>query len=313
MASNLDNARSEAGSSVVKENITQDGVKMPEGPTGSNTGQVGEHEQIQKDEADIVESRNTSCGLSTNQGTLRKEGHEQAVDEISNDNICLTSTVSLNFDESEPTTNTEGTIKRNTNSVTSEQSCSEKESDSSDDAEDLVSDQSDSSEQTESDSDSKEMDKAQPQQRRAEERIQPKRASARTSKKIFEIPQSLIDEEKRESCKKHFCLYCKVAFTQLTKHLERRHSDETDVAHAIHFPKGSKIRQTLLDQIRNKGDYEHNCKVLKSGEGEIVTKKQVKNSSISVRDFLPCQYCFAFYRKTDLWRHERSCNARKED
>lgn len=104
-----------------------------------------------------------------------------------------------------------------------------------------------------------------------------------------------------------------MAFTQLAKHLERKHTEETDVAHAIHFPKGSKVRQTLLDQIRNKGDYEHNCQVLKSGEGEIVTKKQVKNPSISVRDFLPCQHCFAFYRKTDLWRHERSCKARKGD
>ncbi|XP_029980352.1 M-phase phosphoprotein 8 isoform X2 [Sphaeramia orbicularis] len=311
LTSNLDNARSEPGSPMVKENITQDGVRMPEGPTGSNTGQVGEHEQIQKDKMDIVESKNTPCDSSTKQGILKKDEGEQADDKLSDDTkVGLTSTVSVNFDESEPTTNTEGTIKRNTNT---EQSFPEIENDSSDDAEDLVAGHSDSSEQDQSDSDSKEVGKGQPCRRKAVERIQPKRTSVRTSKKIFEMPQSTTDEEKKESCKKHFCLYCKVAFTQLTKHLERRHSEETDVAHAIHFPKGSKIRQTLLDQIRNKGDYEHNCKVLKSGEGEIVTKKQVKNSSISVRDFLPCQYCFAFYRKTDLWRHERSCKARKGD
>ncbi|XP_056288063.1 uncharacterized protein LOC130204996 [Pseudoliparis swirei] len=104
-----------------------------------------------------------------------------------------------------------------------------------------------------------------------------------------------------------------MAFSQIAKHLERTHAEQIDVAHALHLPKGSKVRQIMLHQIRNKGDYEHNCQVLKSGEGEIVTKDQVKNSSVSVRDFLPCQHCFAFYRKTDLWRHERSCKARKGD
>ncbi|MEQ2215231.1 hypothetical protein XENOCAPTIV_029364 [Xenoophorus captivus] len=73
------------------------------------------------------------------------------------------------------------------------------------------------------------------------------------------------------------------------------------------------IRQTLLDQIRVKGSYENNCDVSQSGEGENVTKKQLKKPATSVRDFLPCQHCLAFYRKTDLWRHERACKIRKGD
>lgn len=139
----------------------------------------------------------------------------------------------------------------------------------------------------------------------------PTRTGLRTCKKESKPIPNTEEEEKKGSGKKHFCLYCKMAFTQLSKHLEMRHTEETDVANAIHFPKGSKIRQTPLDQICNKGDYEHNCKVKKSGEGEIVTKKQIKNTTVSVWDFLPCQYCFAFYRKTELWRHERSCKAKK--
>lgn len=122
----------------------------------------------------------------------------------------------------------------------------------------------------------------------------------------------MVDEERKEPSKKHFCLYCKIAFSQLEKHLEKRHSEETDVAHAIHFPKGSKVRQSLLDQIRNKGDYEHHCEVIKSGVGETAAK-QVKTPNVSVSDFLPCQHCFAFYRKSDLWRHEQLCKVRKGD
>lgn len=149
-------------------------------------------------------------------------------------------------------------------------------------------------------------------QRKSKEIRQPTRSSLRSYKKVLETKSTISKKGKKETFKKHFCLYCKKPFPQLVKHLENKHAEETDVAHAVHFPKGSKVRQTLLEQIRNKGDYEHNCQVLKSGEGEIVTKKQTK-TTVPVRDFLPCQHCFAFYRKTDLWRHEQTCKVRKGD
>lgn len=148
--------------------------------------------------------------------------------------------------------------------------------------------------------------------RRALERKIPMRSSLRTCKRVLTTKFLIEVEEKKEPSKKHFCLYCKMAFSQLEKHLEKRHAEETDVAHAIHFPKGSKVRQSLMDQIRNKGDYEHKCEVVRGGVGEIAAK-QAKNGNMSVRDFLPCQHCFAFYRNSDLWRHEQSCQARKAD
>lgn len=150
-------------------------------------------------------------------------------------------------------------------------------------------------------------------QRKPIEIGQPTQSNLRACKKGLGKKDTNSKKTRKETSKKHSCLYCKRTFLQLTKHLENKHAEEMDVAHAIHFPKGSKVRQRLLDQLRNKGDYEHNCQVLKSGEGEIVTKKQAKNTTIPVHDFLPCQHCFAFYRKTDLWRHEQLCNIRKED
>lgn len=157
---------------------------------------------------------------------------------------------------------------------------------------------------------SKETDRRQSlRQRKKLEKKEPVRSSQRTCKKILDTTCS--EEEEKEPGKKDFCLYCKMSFTQLAKHLEKKHAEETDVAHAIHFPRGSKVRQSLLDQIRNEGNYEHNCRLLKSGEWENVTKRLLKNPNVPVRDFLPCQYCRAFYRRTELWRHERSCKARK--
>ncbi|XP_024141814.1 M-phase phosphoprotein 8 isoform X2 [Oryzias melastigma] len=140
---------------------------------------------------------------------------------------------------------------------------------------------------------------------------QPTRTSLRTRKKVLYTKPSKAKKEKGRSWKKHVCLYCKMAFKQLAKHLEQKHSEETDVSNAIRLPKGSKVRQKLLDQIRNKGNFElpH---VLEDDKEEIVPKMHLEKPISSVRDFLPCQFCFALYRNTDLWRHERSCKVSKE-
>lgn len=321
LTSNLDSARKEEVNPRIKGNIPQDldgpkdGETIPSCPVSTNTEQVTEreHEKLKVSGKCITEFKDKCCNSATKQESQVKEGQKQAdEDEMSDDKVegGLSSKMSLNFDISKPTTNPKGIPieygeKTEKNVIANKPTSPKEENYSTGEGEHAVAGHSDST---------KEIAKRQLRQHRKNvEKKQPTRSSLRTCKKVLEIKPITVVDEKKDSCKKHFCLYCKMAFTQLTKHLERKHPEETDVAHAVHFPKGSKVRQTLLDQIRNKGDYEHNCQVLKSGEGEIVTKKQVKNPSISVRDFLPCQHCFAFYRKTDLWRHERSCKARKGD
>ncbi|XP_029003360.1 uncharacterized protein LOC114853759 [Betta splendens] len=88
--------------------------------------------------------------------------------------------------------------------------------------------------------------------------------------------------------------------------------DEIDVAQAFSFPPGSKQRRVLLESLRNKGDWQHNCQVLQDGDGEIVTWKQ-PSANVSVEDYLPCQHCYAMFKRTELWRHERSCRSKKPE
>jgi hypothetical protein len=76
---------------------------------------------------------------------------------------------------------------------------------------------------------------------------------------------------KRAWDKAHYCLYCTKSNLKMARHLQRKHSNETDVARAFSFPPGSKQRKTLLESLRNKGDWQHNSKVLEEGNGEIVT------------------------------------------
>ncbi|XP_057708152.1 M-phase phosphoprotein 8 isoform X2 [Corythoichthys intestinalis] len=149
--------------------------------------------------------------------------------------------------------------------------------------------------------------------RKAVEAQQPTRTSTRKRKKVVLTESSSDEGEEKEVLKKHFCFYCHAPFSQLEKHLEKNHADEKDVAQAIHFPRGSKVRQNLLEKIRDSGDYEQHAKGLRKEEGENVTQTEIKYPKICVRDFLPCQHCYKFYRKTDLWRHEQSCKAKKND
>ncbi|XP_041662533.1 M-phase phosphoprotein 8 isoform X2 [Cheilinus undulatus] len=318
LTSNLGSGRNEEGTPDANINFPQDldfliaGQKINNLTSNTNSEQVtfGDHKNIKNSGQDVTGLSDTGCNSATKQDDPGKKKQRVTREGQKSDNLenGLSSKKGVNVDHPTQTTTTGMVLRKRKERkvVPTKQSSSEEEKDSNDEAEEGQSDNSDQA------LNKKGIAKTQSRRRRKTvERKQPTRSSSRASKKVTETKPSTDDEEKKDSGKKHFCLYCKQAFTQIAKHLERKHAEEADVSHAVHFPRGSKVRQNLLDQIRNKGDYEHNCKVLKSGEGEIVTKKQVKNPSISVRDYLPCQHCFAFYRKTDLWRHERSCKARK--
>ncbi|XP_041823315.1 uncharacterized protein LOC121628352 isoform X2 [Melanotaenia boesemani] len=92
----------------------------------------------------------------------------------------------------------------------------------------------------------------------------------------------------------------------MARHLMRKHSDEKEVALVICLPPKSRKRKEKLEQLRRKGNYFHNMKVLQSGKGEIVTYRQPSESG-NVQDYLPCNICYAFFVKTELWRHEKLC------
>ncbi|XP_026195542.1 uncharacterized protein LOC113148187 isoform X2 [Anabas testudineus] len=118
------------------------------------------------------------------------------------------------------------------------------------------------------------------------------------------------EDNKRSWDKKHYCLYCGQPHSKISRHLQRKHTEIKDVAYAFSFPLGSSERKVLLEQLRNKGDFKHNAKVLKKGRGELVTWKQPSEKA-SPQDYLPCRHCFGMFAKRDLWRHQSSCKCKK--
>lgn len=326
LSPSFDSAQNEDGTSTVA-NLTpqildfeRDQYSCLSDKSGIEQVTTVEDENVQKCGNNVCNPKNVAPAITPtveeNKDQEPAEGDKTSHDKASGPS----GEISWIFDHLNPTTSTDVMATDKERTVTNveslkEPSC-EEENESRGAVQNEIVDQLDSADDIFLKAENKEITATISQsQATAVEMEQPTRSSLRTRKKVFCIEPDLDpdDIEMKEPGKKHFCLYCKGAFAQIEKHLEKRHAEETAVVHAIHFPKGSKVRQSMLNQIRDKGNYEHNCQVVRSGEREVAVKRQGKNPNVSVRDFLPCQHCFAFYRKTDLWRHEQSCKVRKAD
>lgn len=94
--------------------------------------------------------------------------------------------------------------------------------------------------------------------------------------------------------------------------MERKHSNETEVAKILILPKGSKERRNAWITLISKGNYNHNCKVLEKGRGTIIPKyRPRKNEEKEKEKYLPCVHCLGFFVGTDLWKHQKTCPANK--
>lgn len=102
------------------------------------------------------------------------------------------------------------------------------------------------------------------------------------------------------------CIFCEKQVTNFTRHILRKHKDETEVMKYETLPKGSADRKHLADVLRKRGNFLSNVE-----EGnkikpvrrpyEFVTKP------ISVKQYLPCKHCLGMYKKKYLHRHFKIC------
>ena len=106
--------------------------------------------------------------------------------------------------------------------------------------------------------------------------------------------------------KKNYCYICGKPQSKFTRHLKIHEKTNVDVARVLALPKHSEERKKMLDKLRNKGNYEHNTDVLKSGTGSLKLRRKPKKN-YSSKDFVHCMYCQAMFLRRDLWRHARNC------
>ncbi len=112
--------------------------------------------------------------------------------------------------------------------------------------------------------------------------------------------------------KKQQCFFCDGAFTKISRHLERKHRNEVEVAKALSHPKGSKERRMQLEYLRNKGNFAFNSTVINTGAGEMIPRKLPKKN-LDGQSFMHCIYCKGLFLKKTLWRHVKVCKFKPGD
>ncbi|XP_053391155.1 uncharacterized protein LOC128553984 [Mercenaria mercenaria] len=111
--------------------------------------------------------------------------------------------------------------------------------------------------------------------------------------------------------KRHACLYCRKLMPNIARHLTNKHSNEHEVAIILMLPLRSKERKSAWQELVNKGDFSHNYQVIDKGHGTLIPKYRSRTNVDDIRSLLPCHSCRGFYKKTDLWKHQKICCVQK--
>ena len=71
-------------------------------------------------------------------------------------------------------------------------------------------------------------------------------------------------------------------------------------------------RRLIWEKLQNCGNYAHNTSVIKAGKGYIIPyRRPATSSNVRNSDYVPCEVCLAFFVKTVLWKHIKSCRQQK--
>ena len=110
----------------------------------------------------------------------------------------------------------------------------------------------------------------------------------------------------------HCCVFCKEVFTNISKHL-KTHGKEEAVKEIVQFQGTKKEKQAKWNILRNKGDNEHNQRVLSEGDGEIILGRRT-HGSVKLEDYGPCPGCFQWLKldKT-MYNHQKVCPSKIHD
>jgi hypothetical protein len=125
--------------------------------------------------------------------------------------------------------------------------------------------------------------------------------------------------EKKSGCKQvydkvNYCTFCeKKICSKIARHLltNKDHKSKPEVKEINMMPKQSQKRKIHLEILANEGNFKHNIKVLKHGEGHLVVgRRETTQTDYQPGDYLPCEYCKKFILKKNLWLHHKNCNVK---
>jgi hypothetical protein len=129
--------------------------------------------------------------------------------------------------------------------------------------------------------------------------------------------QVVSQSDKRDYSKRHACFFCGKSVLKIGRHIVSVHSSESEIASLQSVSKNQrgsmsekmvKKRKFVLEKYRNLGNFSHNVEVLKERKGVLFVGRRPSSLAHKPEDYLPCQFCLAFYVKGELWRHAKHCS-----
>lgn len=144
---------------------------------------------------------------------------------------------------------------------------------------------------------------------------------------VIESSEESDDEEKEESIstktrkgkkprttspeksksKYHCCVFCGDLLANVPRHMKAFHDDEPQVRDILLIsnktPEGKRRIRNKWGMLVNKGDFQHNQNVKKTGQGQLIVKYRNEKK----KEMGHCPFCFAMYSITELWRHKKNC------
>lgn len=108
----------------------------------------------------------------------------------------------------------------------------------------------------------------------------------------------------------NFCFICKNFHSKIARHFKTHIKENSDIAHALSLPTGSKSRKKILEDLRNRGNFEHNKDVLNKGSGQLKVKRRSKKAECKKYEY--CVHCKGMFLRPELWRHMKRCSSKPE-
>ena len=117
------------------------------------------------------------------------------------------------------------------------------------------------------------------------------------------------------------CYYCSRLFTNLQTHLEKKHKKEEEIETILNLKiqkdevqgkekeQLSKEIQQLQDLIRHKGNNQHNERVQRAEQGEILLSRRKQTQDFQVDDYGPCPNCLEWVSLDLISKHFKTCPA----
>lgn len=104
------------------------------------------------------------------------------------------------------------------------------------------------------------------------------------------------------------CFICRIPQYKIARHFKIHRKENSEIEKALSLPARSTQRRTMLDNLRNKGNFLYNQQVISEASGTLKVKRRTKNAS--AYDY--CIHCKGMYSRRELWRHVRSCKMKPE-